>query len=337
MAGILTRSTDVTPMVSAWASKELLVRALPKLVHGRVAQRRPLPGKSSKSIVFRRIEALALATTPLVEGVAPLGKALSNTDVTFTINQWGDFVPLTDLIEAVVEHPVLIEATRVLAEQAGQTLDALMRNAFVTGTNVFYGGAAAGRSSLASTAHKVDTSILRRVIRSLGRNNAAMFTEMIDATDSISTQPVRPAYWAITTPEVYFTLNTLTGFIPVSNYSDTGPVMDAEVGAFENIRFLVSTQGYSIAGGGTTASGDVQSTGGLADVHTILVFGQDAVGTVPLDNLSFENIIHPKGTGGPADPLNQVGTAGWKRTGTEGILNDNFMARIEVTVGNTAP
>lgn len=337
MAGVLTTSVTIPPVVANWFSKDLLVRTLPKLVHGRVAQRRPLRGKSGNTIIFRRIESLAIATTPILEGIAPAGKQPSNTDVSVTIKQYGDFIAITDLIEAVVEHPVLQEFTKLLAEQAGQTLDALMRDAFVAGTNVFYGGAVASRSLLVGTAQKVDTGILQRVIRGLMRNNAAMFTELIDATDHISTAPVRPAFWAITTPEVLFTLESLSGWTPVAQYSDTGPVMDAEAGAYRNIRFLVSSQAKSIAGGGGTASGDIKSTGGNADVHDILVFGQDAVGTVPLDNLSFENIIHPKGTGGPTDPLNQVATTAWKRTGAELILNDALMSRLEVTVGDVAP
>lgn len=337
MAGVLTRSSDFPPVVTSWFSKELLVRALPKLVHGRVAQRRPLKGKAGNTIVFRRIEPLALALTPIMEGIAPNGKQPTHTDVSSTIRQWGDYIPITDLIEAVVEHPVLMEFTKLLAEQAGQTLDALLREAFVLGSNVFYGGGVASRSLLVGTAQKVDAAVLQRVIRGLQTNNAAMFTELIDATDSVSTQPVRPAYWGITGPEVAFTLEQVPGFIPVSNYSDTGPVMDAEIGAYRNIRFLQTTQSKSFLGGGGTATGDIKATSGNADVFTILIFGQDAVGTVPLDNLSFENIIHPKGSGGTTDPLNQVSTTAWKRTGTELILNDNFFARVEVTAGLLNP
>lgn len=333
----LTTSTVVSPMVTSVASKELLVRTLPKLVHGRVAQRRPMKGKSGTSIVFRLVNPLALATTPLLEGVAPTGKQMSVTDVSVAVKQWGDFMPWTDFSDAVNEIGIPEESAKVLAEQAGQTLDALMRDAYAVGTTVFYGGNVASRSLLVGVSQKVDTAVLQRVIRNMSQQNAAPFTELIDATDHISTQPIWPAYWAITTPEVEFTLQSLTGWTPVANYSDTGPVMDAEIGAYRSLRFLRSTQAKSFLGGGGTAVGDVKSTGGNADVHTILVFGQDAVGTVPLDNLSFENIIHPKGSGGPSDPLNQVGTVGWKRSGAELILRDVLMARIEITVGDANP
>ena len=336
---VLTRTNEVPPAVATWFDRELLVRALPKLTFGRVAQRRPLPGKSGSTIIFRRFEPFTVSLTPITEGTASAGGTVTHTEVSVSIKQWGDWRALTDLVEAVVESPLLVEVTRLLAEQGGQTVDALMREAYSVGTNVFYGGNVAGRTQLVTITEKVDESILQRVIRGLARNNAAMYTDLIDATNNYNTTPIRPAYLAVTTPEVVFTLEKLSGWVPVEKYASTGPVMDAEVGAYRNIRFLQTTQGKALLGGNgaNAASGDVKKTGNYADIHFIHVFGQDAVGTVPLSNMSFENIIHPKGSGGPADPMNQVGTSAWKRTGAELILNDAFMARIEVTVGDVAP
>ena len=334
--GVLTRTTDVPPVVNAWFNKDLLLRVVPYLAHGKVALRKPLPGRNTKTVIFRRIEPLSLATTPLVEGVPPSGSKITYTDVSSSIKQYGDYVPLSDLVQAVVEHPILMDANKVLAEQASQTLDALLRDVFVAGTSVLYGGGVASRSLLVSPAQKVDKSVLRRAVRLLLSNNARMFTRIITATDKVSTTPVRPAYWAITSPDVLFNLEELPGWIPVEKYASQGPVMDGEVGAFENIRFIVTTQAKQYPEGGGAVSGDVQGTTN-ADVHTILIFGQEAVATVPLDNMSFETIIHPKGSAGTGDPLNQYGTSGWKRTGTELILNDNFFTRIEVTVTDVAP
>jgi N4-gp56 family major capsid protein len=160
--------------------------------------------------------------------------------------------------------------------------------------------------------------------------------------DAVATQPVREAYWAVTSPAVHFTLNSLPGWIPVANYANQDGVLPGEVGSFEDIRFLVSTKskkytGATDSGATATAGQDIQTDGTYSDVHTITIFGQDAFGIVPLDGNSFENIIHPSDSGGPGNPLNQFGTMAWKRNGTQVILDDNFMTRIEVAVGNNAP
>lgn len=334
----LVTSTTVPPEVREYFDRLLLRRALPRVVHSRVAQRRPLRMRSGDTIKFRRYGALPLALAPLTEGVAPTGDTITFTDVTGVVKQYGSFIPITDLAQAVIQSPILNEGNRLIAEQASQSLDAIARDVFVAGTNVVFGGGAANRAALTTTTHKIDTPALDRAIRSLNNNNASHFTELIEATVNISTFPIRPAYWAIVHPDVLFTLENLAGYRSVQEYSQLGPVMNSEVGAYKNIRFLLSTQARVFLGGGGVAVGDVRSTGGNADVYATLVFGMEAVGTVPLDGMSLMNIIHLVGEAGSADPLNQRSTTAWKFTGIPGIiLNDNFMVRIETTAGLTAP
>lgn len=73
----------------AYYDRKLLERALPELVHSQFGQDRPLKDRSTKSIIFRRWEALTPNTTPLVESITPLGTSLSKTDITATVVQYG--------------------------------------------------------------------------------------------------------------------------------------------------------------------------------------------------------------------------------------------------------
>ncbi len=335
--GVLTSSTTIPPAVASFFDRKLLMRAVPMLVHAQVGTRRSLKQRNGNTIVFRRFNALGLALAPIVEGIPPTGSQLSKTDVSVTLQQWGDYVTVTDFGKATIESPILDEASEVLSEQAGQTLDALIRDVVAAGTNVFYGGAVASRASLTTTTHKVDTAILDRIIRNLRSNNAKQFREMISAGSKISTFPVRPCYVGITTPDVKFTLETLPGFISVEEYASNDGIMEGEFGAYKDIRFLSSSQAKTFAGGGGTAVGDVKSTSSNADVGTLLVFGREAFGIVPMDGMSLENIIKPLGSAGVGDPLNQLATSGWKHTGARVIFNDNFMARAEVTLGLNNP
>jgi len=333
----LTTSAVVAPAVSNYFDRLLLVRARPKLFHAKVAQRRSMKQRNGNTIKFRRFEDLDIADVPLVEGVTPTGQELSTTDVTAVMKQHGNYVPLTDIVQFTVENPVLNEATTLLAENAADTIDVLHREEYVAGTSVQYGGTAAARSDLTTTTHKVTTALLDRIIRQLNNANAQMFTSIILGQNRENTFPIRPAYWAIIHPDVLFTLENLTGFKSVEEYSSQSQVMDGEVGAYKNLRFLCTTLSKVYAGGGGSASGDVKSTGGNADVYTILAFGKNAVGTVPFDGQSLKTIIKPLGSAGTADPLDQRATAGWKRYGTQVRLNENFMVRGEVTAGNAAP
>jgi N4-gp56 family major capsid protein len=164
-----------------------------------------------------------------------------------------------------------------------------------------------------------------------------MFTEMVAATTKVSTFPIRPAYIGITHVNVIFTMQEMPGWISVEEYASESKVMDGEVGAYKNTRWIQTTQAKAWLGGGGAASGDVKSTSSNADVYSLLLFGKEAIATVPLEGMSLENIIKPLGSAGVADPLNQLSTSGWKHTGARKILNDNFMTRGEVTVGDANP
>lgn len=334
---LVTTTTTVPPAVTSYFNKKLLWRAQPFLAHEKVCQQQKMPMNAGNTMVFRLYPSLSLQLATLVEGSPPTGKQLSKSDKSVTLVQHGDFVTVTDFGMMTIENDILNVAADVLGEQEGQSMDALIRDTAVAGTTVFYGGTAAARTDLTTTTHKVTTDVLNRIIRTLNTQNAKKFTDIVNATTRIGTGGMNAAYWGITHPDVAFTLRTLTGWQDVKDYAEPGARMPGEIGAYREIRFMQSSQAKLFAGAGGTASGDVKSTGGLADVYTVLVFGREAIATVPLSGKSSEMINKPLGSAGVADPLNQLATSGWKATGARLILNDNFMARLEVTVGNTAP
>jgi N4-gp56 family major capsid protein len=72
------------------------------------------------------------------------------------------------------------------------------------------------------------------------------------------------------------------------------------------------------------------TTGANADVYPVVYLGRDAFGIVPLkgkDSL-IPMVVNPRPASG--DPLAQRGTVGWKAMTTAVILNDAWMARLEV-------
>lgn len=317
-----TTLTQIPAGVSAFYDRNLLERADPELVHDKFGQSRPIPKKNSNSIKFRKYNALALATTPLTEGVTPTGKQLSITDSTATVAQYGDFVTLTDMVQLTVEDSVITEATDVLGEQAGQTLDVIYRDIINAGTNVYYAGAVAGRDNL-TTGSKPSATDLDAVRKTLKKQNAKYFTKMIKGTTAVNTFPIRPAYWAIIDPELTPIYEALTGWKSVESYASQSEVMECEIGAYKNIRFIESTQAKSFGANAHATPVDVYST---------LVIAQNAYGVVGLrGQRNIETIVKALGSGGTSDALNQRATVGWKALATAKILNDAWMMRLETS------
>lgn len=309
----LTTTQQVDPAVAVFYDRVLLERAKPELVHDKFAQTRPLPSKSGNTIKFRRYAALTPATTPLQEGVTPAGSQLSKTDLTAQIAFYGDFISITDVVDLTVEDPVLTEAAEILGEQAGQTIDALIRDVLVAcASQSNASGGSNGKTPTEPAASDFD-----QVVKILKGANAKMISEVIPAGDGVGTVPIRPAYFAICHTDLIDALEAISGFKATAEYAQQGPVMEAEWGAYKNTRFLVSSVAHK--------------TEGTPDAYKVLVLGKNAYGITEITEGSLKNIVKPFGSAGTADPLDQRATSGWKVAFTCRILNDSFMHVLNCT------
>jgi len=124
----ITSTTQVDAAVDAYYDKVVLARARPFQIHNIAAQTRNIPGKSGDIIKFRRFSNLSTATTVLTEGVTPNGKALDKTDLTVKLEQFGDFITVTDKVTYIVEDPILNDGVTILGQQMGETIDELTRD-----------------------------------------------------------------------------------------------------------------------------------------------------------------------------------------------------------------
>ena len=108
--------------------KRLIDQAEPRLVHDQFADYYPVPQNGGKTIEFRKYDSLPKASTPLTEGVTPNGQALNVTSITSDLHQYGGWTPLTDVLQMTAIDNNVVQATRVLASQAGRTMDSITRD-----------------------------------------------------------------------------------------------------------------------------------------------------------------------------------------------------------------
>ena len=120
--------------------RTLLERLLPELNFYKDARKKKLPKNQGRTINFRKFNSLTAPTASLTEGVTPDGNNLEITTITATVNQEGDFVEISDLIQMTGIDPVLTETSELLGEEAGEVVDNRIQEAVSKGTNVFYAG-----------------------------------------------------------------------------------------------------------------------------------------------------------------------------------------------------
>ena len=330
-------------------NRTLLTRAQPYLLHQRFGQQHPLQQRSGQSMVFRRYEKLSQATTPLSDGVTPTGTTLVKRDYVAAIKPYGNFMVISDWVDMTHVDPVIQEATKLMGENMGETMDSVYREILVAGTSVYYvagdHGSAGSDAWVAGTSRDSATTgvqgvlcrgVVDAVIRDLDGADAKHFTPMVNGSTRINSFPIGKAYWCVIhTDQIHDLFSKYGGFTlgeeftPVERYSNQTGVMETEVGKYRNVRFVATTNAKIwLDAGDDYASGVYKSeTGVNCNVYAALFFARDAYGVIPLQRGAGSTIVHK--AGGSHDPLNQRNTVGWKGAGTAIILNDAWMRRVE--------
>lgn len=321
---------DISPATQAYVDRALLKRAQQNNILGQFGQNKTLPTKSTKTMTMRRYNRLAPALVPLQEGVTPTGKTLTKTDVSVTIQQFGDFIPITDVILDTHTDPVLQESQDILGDQAGETWDLLRFGTLKAGTNVLYANGS-GRSSVNDVFTRDQ---LRTAVRILKKQLAKPITNIIKAGPNIGTTPIPKAFVLVCHSDAQPDFERLAGWKPVQEYASHMGMIEGEAGSVGEIRVVFDNNCTPFADAGTTAStnGVLSTTGTNSDVYPMLIFGADAYGTVALagKNAVSTYVNNPKSITG--DELAQRGSVGWKGWTATVILQDAFMLRLETAL-----
>jgi N4-gp56 family major capsid protein len=319
---------DISPATQAYVDRALLKRAQQNNILGQFGQNKVLPSKSTKTSIFRRYNRLPAATVPLQEGVTPSGKTLTKTDISVTIQQYGDFITVTDVILDTHTDPVLQESQDILGEQAGETWDVLRFGVLKAGTNVMY--------STASARNTVNTVFsrdqLRTAVRILKKQLAKPITNIVKAGPNIGTTPIPKSFIAVCHTDAQPDFERLTGWIPVQAYPTSMGLIEGEIGSIGELRVVCDNNCLPFPDAGTTKGSTLSTTGTNSDVYPILIFGADAYGTVALagKNAVSTFVNNPKSITG--DELAQRGSVGWKGYTATVILQDAFMLRLETAL-----
>lgn len=306
-------TAELSQEMKTYYDRRLIDLAQPLLVHDQFGQKRPIPRNNGRLIEFHKFSPLAKATTELTEGVTPDGKKLSVSAVTATVKQYGDYVTISDQVDLLTIDPVLTQAQRILANQAGLTLDTITRDILVTGTNVQYAeGQVAARAELVGgdptpeNNHYLTVKAVKMAVRTLKVQN----TPMLDGS-----------YVGIIHPDVSFDLTEDPDWKYPHQYVDTEHIYANETGKIAGVRFVETSEAKKLPSAGS----------GGRDVYCTLILGSDAYGVTEVTGGGLEFIVKPLGSSGTADPLNQRATAGWKAMKTAEILVDQYMVRVETT------
>ena len=311
----VTTDSKLSAENKTFYDRALVEEAGPNLIHGQFGQKRPIPKNGGKRIQFRRYASLPKALKPLTEGVTPEGRKLSATAVEAEVNQYGDFVCLSDVLDLTAIDNNVLEATKAVGRQAGLTLDTITRNVLQSGTNVFYCpkvGAngvqtpVTDRSGLDKTC-TLTVDVVKKVAAMLKAANAPK----IDGD-----------YVCILHPYVAYDIMSDPRWEEMHKYTTPENMYQGEIGRIAGVRFVETSEAAVYKGTENSCPT------GLA-VFGCLFLAQGAYGVTEVTGGGLQTIIKQLGSAGTADPLDQRSTVGWKALQTAEILMEPYMVRVE--------
>lgn len=306
-----TSASGMSAEMKTFYEKRLIDQAEPALVHDQFGDPYPIPANGGKNIEFRKYDSLPKATTPLTEGVTPDGQTMNVSTVTAEVRQYGGWVPITDTLQLTAIDNNIVQATKIIASQAGRTLDTIVRDVLAGGTNVIYapkigeGGAettVTSRATLDATC-QLTSDLIARAATQLKAMNA---------------DPIGTSFVGIIHPYVAYELRRDPDWIDVHKYAQPDEIYNGEIGTLHGVRFVETSEAKIWKGTGCPA--------GLA-VFSTLILGAHAYGSTEIEGGGLEHIVKQLGYGD--DPLNQRASVGWKAHKTAERLVEQYMVRIE--------
>lgn len=290
--------------MSIFYDRVFLDRAKAMLSHDFGAQRKSIPGNSGKSVIWNRFTPLAVATTPLTEGSAnPTAVDMSTTQVSATMQTFGNWTAVSDLFNLTSLDVNLKEHVEVHGQNAGETLDTLIRNELANTTTVQIVG---GKALSAVLVTDVMTGAeIRKAVRTLKVNKAQRFDNgyyrgIMDVNQS------------------YDLFGNTEWLNSISIYTDPTQLKAGIVGKLHGVEFVETNNGTVLASGSASVN-----------VYNTYVFGKNAYGTVSLENQPGNRIyIKTPGPSDTSNPLDVFSTVGWKAFFQVKILNVAWIVKI---------
>lgn len=316
----ITTTATVPESQITYYERKFLARLLPNLIHAKWAQPTRIPRGNGKKVNMRRYLPLPRKTSPLLEGVTPAGDSLQAETIEVSVEQFGSHVMLSDVVQVTSVDPVITETSELQGEQAGGTLDELMRDVLNAGTTVRYAGGVAGRSFI-TTSHKFTPAEAKKAKRDLKRNKV---------------MPFKGYYICIIHPDIEHDFTSDPKFVEAKQYARPEDLESGLIGRLDGVEYWVSPNAKVFEG---------QGSGG-GDVYSSLMFGMNAYGAISYEadeaggidpqfggeeqyQLPVKIIIKQLGSGGTEDPLDQRGSLGWKVAYAAKILQQLALVRIE--------
>jgi len=266
-----------------------------------------MPGASVTFTIFNDLSA---ATSALTETSDVTAVAMSDSQVTVTLAEYGNAVLTTAKLRGTAFLDVDKVAANVVGYNAGISIDSIVRDVIAGGSNVIFAGGGATTPSSRATVQAediIEANDIRKVTAQLRGANVPTFNGL---------------YMGYIHPDVAYDFRKETGAAAWRDphvYQDTSMIYNGEIGAFEGVRFIETPRAKVFENAGE---------GGTVEVYCTHIMGRQAIAKA--FSQQDGNGAVPKVVRGPiTDTLNRFQPVGWYWLGGYGRFREAALRRIE--------
>lgn len=309
--------------------KELLKHAGPITVVDKYAKKFTLPQNESDTLSMDRLVPFGFDATTATEGVVPEAVGMDYENVQAQIDEYEHLARVSSKKWRLSEQDAVRDAARLQAEFIRNVNELVLWNEIISGTSVFYDTAAHTARSQVDTA--ISLGRLRKITRALDDAKAMPVTSINKGGANEGTVPTEAGYIALGHSNMKADVRNLPGFISVAEKGN-GKKLPYEFGVVEDVTFVLTPQLFPKYGTGATQDGTKLNNGSNNDVYPLVVFGQEAFGSVVLAGF---DAVKPNIMSGPvkgADPTGKFVDIGVLWYHVAKILNETWLARGEFAV-----
>lgn len=269
------------------------------------------PGASVKFTVFAD---LAAAITPLGEAEDVTPVTMSDSQVTVTLEEYGNATVTTAKLRASSFLPVDPVAAQAVGYNAGLSIDTIARNILQAGSNVLY---ATGGTTDPTARNEISTDDL------LVANDVRKAVAQLRGAN---VPTINGSYVGFIHPDVSYDFRSATdaaAWRTPANYVDPTGIYNGEIGMFEGVRFMESPRAPLFANAGNGSGG-----AGTIDAYGTLIMGRQALAKGV--SLGGEYGAQPSIVYGTVtDLLKRFRPVGWKHFVGYGVFRQEALRRIE--------
>lgn len=292
----------LTGEMMTYLERVFLERSKAQTIHGEGAYEKKHAANSGKTVTWNRYTPLSTTGALLTEATNPSETNITGATVSATVAEYGKFDKISSLLYATSIDRAAKEKTEVISQNAGETIDSLIRDELATGATTQFAGGKANLTAVGAT-DVLNSTELKKAVRTLKKNNALTYGDGY--------------FLGKIGPDTSFDLMSDSVWVNAHTYKDGKELYKGEIGKLFQVRFL-------------EASSNQKNEASTATVYSNFIHGREAFGTVSLDESNYGLKIKTPSKSDTSNPLDMFLTIGWKADGfVAKTLNSSWIVNIK--------